>query len=585
MSVKQAQDVEYLIKRGKECSEEYSFEEALFYFERALSLISEEDERYFPLLVELGKIRSKVGDWDNALRDFHIALDISSNKGYRRERADILRRIGDILSRKNEWDVAIAYYESGIKTARDSGDEKILGDLFNSLAIVYFEKGQLNKALRYYRKSLNLARKRRDLALLANIYNNMGAVYSVKGEYEKAIEYYKNSLRIYKECGNHFGISHAFHNLGMTYSKKGDRKRAEGYYRESLKISERIGEISLSSITLLSLAEMRISEEKLKEAEEILDDALKKLFAIDDKLGIAEGYKLRGVIERKRGNLKRAEYYLLESIKIHEECNHPLGLAESYRELGITYKEKGETEKTWRWLERAEEIFRKLRAKRDLIEVRKELEEIEKIYIAVVRQLGSSVEAKDKYTLGHSERVAVYALEIARKLNLSNEEIKAILTAAYLHDIGKVDVPDGILKKPGRLTPEEYERIKGHPLFALKKLRSISFPWDVRPLIRHHHERYDGKGYPDGLKGEEIPLGARIIAVADVFDALTSDRPYRKALSLGEAIEEMRRVSGTQLDPKLVLLFIKTVEEKPEFFTMIKKSPRMKDLDFLWKAA
>ncbi|MDI6776579.1 MAG: HD domain-containing protein [Syntrophales bacterium] len=177
-------------------------------------------------------------------------------------------------------------------------------------------------------------------------------------------------------------------------------------------------------------------------------------------------------------------------------------------------------------------------------------------YLSTIRALASALEAKDPYTKGHSDAVARYAVAIAERLDMSQEEIEGIEVAAVLHDIGKIGIQEDILNKPGKLDEKEWKEIEKHPEGSLKILNGISFPWDIKPIIYAHHEGYNGKGYPAGLKGEETPLGARIIAVADHYDAMTSDRAYRKALSKEVVIEELKRVAGTQLDPKIVKVFI-----------------------------
>jgi len=171
----------------------------------------------------------------------------------------------------------------------------------------------------------------------------------------------------------------------------------------------------------------------------------------------------------------------------------------------------------------------------------------------IIRALVSALEVKDYYVKGHSDAVARYAVAIARRLKIPLKEIEIIEAAAMLHDIGKIGIHEGILNKPEKLDSKE---MKTHPEMCLKILNDVSFPWDIKPIIYAHHERYDGKGYPRGLKGDEIPLGAKIIAVADTYDAMTSDRAYRKSLDKEAAIKELKRCSGTQFDPKLVDIFI-----------------------------
>jgi HD-GYP domain-containing protein (c-di-GMP phosphodiesterase class II) len=209
-------------------------------------------------------------------------------------------------------------------------------------------------------------------------------------------------------------------------------------------------------------------------------------------------------------------------------------------------------------------------------------------YFSIVSALTSAIEAKDPYTRGHSVLVSRFAVAIASAMNLSRSMIESIEIAGLLHDLGKIGVPEDILCKKDKLTSAEYEVVKGHPEIALKILGPVEFPSflgkekgqdalpeltlrlfeladlsdDVKLMIFHHHERYGGGGYPRGIKKEEIPLGARILAVADTFEALTADRPYRKAFGPQEALKIVTQVSGEQLDPAIVRVFAKLLKEK-----------------------
>lgn len=178
----------------------------------------------------------------------------------------------------------------------------------------------------------------------------------------------------------------------------------------------------------------------------------------------------------------------------------------------------------------------------------------------IVRALMSAILAKDIVTCKHSLRVSEYALMIGRELKLSREELTRLEVGALLHDIGKIGIPDQILKKPGPLTDDEFKIMKKHSLMSAEIISKIKQLQDVVPIVKHHQERVDGLGYPDGLRGEHIPLLARIAYVADAFDAMTSDRPYRKRLSEKRAFEELERYCGKQFDSVVVKAFMKARE-------------------------
>jgi diguanylate cyclase (GGDEF)-like protein/putative nucleotidyltransferase with HDIG domain len=183
---------------------------------------------------------------------------------------------------------------------------------------------------------------------------------------------------------------------------------------------------------------------------------------------------------------------------------------------------------------------------------KRHVEEMDGLHLRTIEALALAIEAKDHTTHAHLRRVRTYALEIGKEMGLTEPELEALRAAALLHDIGKLAIPEHIISKPGRLTPEEFEKMKIHPVVGAEILERVSFPYPVVPLVRAHHEKWDGTGYPDGLKGEEIPLGARILAAVDCFDALAADRQYRRALPLPEAIQYVCGLSGKSLDPAVV---------------------------------
>lgn len=190
-------------------------------------------------------------------------------------------------------------------------------------------------------------------------------------------------------------------------------------------------------------------------------------------------------------------------------------------------------------------------------------------YLATVRALAAAVDAKDPYTRGHSDRVAQYAVAIGESMALAPEQRTALEMAAYLHDIGKIGISEEILLKPGKLSDEEMGQMRHHPLIGANILKPIAFPWPIAPVVRHHHEHYDGRGYPAGLKGEEIPLLARVLTVADAYEAMVSDRPYRRGRSEEDAILELRRCSGTHFDPRIVDAFIRVIAEGAESASLV----------------
>lgn len=194
----------------------------------------------------------------------------------------------------------------------------------------------------------------------------------------------------------------------------------------------------------------------------------------------------------------------------------------------------------------------------------KHVQEMADLHLRTIEALALAIEAKDQNTHDHLERVRVYAVELGKKLNLSAEELEALKAAALLHDIGKLAVPEHIISKPGKLTAEEFEKIKVHPVVGAEILERVQFPYPVVPIVRAHHERWDGSGYPHGLKGEEIPLGARILSAVDCLDALSTERQYRRALPLEQAMEVVAKDAGKAYDPQVIEMLQRHYKELEE---------------------
>jgi diguanylate cyclase (GGDEF)-like protein/putative nucleotidyltransferase with HDIG domain len=192
---------------------------------------------------------------------------------------------------------------------------------------------------------------------------------------------------------------------------------------------------------------------------------------------------------------------------------------------------------------------------------KRHVEEIAGLHLRTIEALAMAIDAKDHTTHDHLRRVRTYAIEIGKEMRLSPEELEALRAAAVLHDIGKLAVPEHIISKPGKLTLEEFEKMKIHPVVGAEILERVAFPYPVVPIVRSHHEKWDGSGYPDGLQGEAIPIGARILAAVDCLDALASDRQYRRALALDDAMDRIEAQSGTTFDPAVVTILRRRYEE------------------------
>ncbi len=305
-----------------------------------------------------------------------------------------------------------------------------------------------------------------------------------------------------------------------------------------------------SNIVIESIMKQTGAKEAAFFIEDFKTGRLTKLLSVPEKIEI-NNKKLQKSYSEKTAKFESNKLYL--PVKVSE------------KNIGIVFISNNESSFTQADVETAILLTKQLGVSLENIysfeKLKYRVNETEKLFLNTVKALIAAIDAKSIWTKGHSERVTLYSLMIANKLKLSKEDLKLTELSAILHDIGKIGTYDYLLEKPGKLSSEEYEIVKKHPdkgagiLLPAKELKNVV------NIVRHHHERVDGKGYPDGLSGVKIPLISRIISVADSYDSMTSDRPYRKTPGSKNAVNELLRCSGSQFDPDIVRVFIRSLKE------------------------
>jgi putative nucleotidyltransferase with HDIG domain len=378
-------------------------------------------------------------------------------------------------------------------------------------------------------------------ALIGRIEQNLGIIANIRGDLNAALEHYQNSLTASMRARDDSGCAIAYHNLGMISADQQQWELADRYFDSSLALADSLGDVRLRGLCLLNRTEVFVARQRFEEARVSAEDALRLFDELDARAQKADAYKFLGVVYRETSRPVLAEARLKSAIELASECGSQLGEAEASRELAKLHQMMGRNQEALVLLNVARKLFVQLDARGDLSDVTRKVSDLEGTYLAIVRDWGQSIESADSYTFGHCERVATYAVALAQALGLDSVEQTTVRIGAYLHDVGKVRIPHEILNKQGKLTREERELMERHTLYGLDLLEGIDFPWDIRPLIRWHHEKCDGSGYPDRLRDDSFPIAAQIIGIVDVYDALTSTRSYRAAMSIEDALVEMKK--------------------------------------------
>ena len=489
-------------------------------------------------LLESARAHERSGRVQEAATEYEAAIRACEEEGETRLLVESLRALA-VMRHKSGNDVA-AYVlcQRAFSAANSTGDPVLAAEALNTRASIDLTAGQVAAASEGYRQAL--AMEFDSPKLRARIETNLGIIANIRGDLLAALSHYTRSLEAFLSAQDEAGCGMVYHNLGMISA---DLKRwddAERYYAKSLEIAQTLGNEEHRAQCLLNRTEVLLARSKYPDARASAETALSLFNQLGGERYKADAYRFLGVVYRETGSRSLAEARFKAAIEVAQRTQNPLAEAEASRELAQLYRSVGRNQDSLRLLNASHRLFGRVDARRDLVEVSRKTADLEGVYMAVVRDWGQSIESADSYTFGHCERVANYAVAVANALGLSDEDKTAISLGAYLHDVGKVRIPHEILNKPGRLTKEEFEIMKLHTLYGLELLKDIEFPWDIKPIIRSHHEKNDGSGYPDGLRGDEIPLRAHVICVVDVFDALTTTRSYRGAMTWPKAMEEMR---------------------------------------------
>ena len=448
-------------------------------------------------------------------------------------------------------DCAIA----AVATAELGDERNALGHALNVLAAVRWRQGDLDHAEQLFQEALKRGTSTTDPRLQVDVMTNLGTMASIRGDFREALRYFQEALahgRIHSLLDN---IVVALNNLGLANMALGRFDAAEEAFAEALTIANALGGLSTRVQLEVNTAALQIEKRDFDEAKRRCDRAMALAEHLDDARANGEASKVYGIIARETDDLVAAETHLIKARDVATAAKDLALEGDTNRELAELYGRLGRNRETLQALNRAHACFTQLRSRHELADVGRRMARLEGDFLDVVRKWGESIESKDRHTQGHCERVADLAGALAAKAELDDTALFWFRIGALLHDVGKLIVPAEVLNKAGKLTEEEWALVRQHPAAGEQMLADVQFPWDVAPMVRSHHERWDGNGYPDGLVAEHIPLAARILCIADVYDALTTERSYKRAFSQLEAMEIMRREIGRQFDPRLFALF------------------------------
>lgn len=525
----------------------------------ALFAVAQEEEK-------AGRRAIARATYEQALQAVRTADDASKV-------SSIIRWIARTHLMDGDAESALDCLEAALAIAEANGDDAASGNAINLQGNVRWQLGDLDEAERLYLQARTRAIQAGDAKLAAMTAQNLGVLANIRGDYTTAEYQYRASLEDYRSLDLKTDISIALNNLGLLFTKLKRYDEAESVLLEGVQICELDGDVMARTQLDINLAELWVERKEFVRAHGAVRKALAAAAQSGDGSAIGKATKLLGVIARETGSFEEAEQHFIRADEVFMARGELLLQAEIARDRATLARLTGKNRDVLQQLNRAHKLFLQLRAKEDLAEVDAKFTTLEQDFLHVAKRWGEEIEATDRYTQGHCQRVAELGCAIAKQSGMDDAALFWFRIGALLHDVGKIVIPPEVLNKPGKLNDEEWEQMKSHTTAGVEMLKDIEFPWDVRPMVESHHERWDGNGYPHQLKGEEIPLIARILTVADVYDALTSVRSYKRALTHHETMAILRRDIGTMFDPKVFAWFEEVAVNWPERIAHLSGEP------------
>jgi putative nucleotidyltransferase with HDIG domain len=479
--------------------------------------------------------------------------------------ATILRRIGRTFMDDQQHEAALDCLAAALAVSECNDDIGGIAHALNWIAAIHSSRGDLDEAKQMFAKAREFAQQVGDNSLTAMISQNLGAIASMRGDLDEALEQHTMSLATYRAADMREYVGPVLNNMGLTLTQLDRLDEAQAAYDEALAHCAAINDIPNHLLALINSTSLWLAKGDIDRAEHLCKTVIAEATSFGDQRSLAEAYKHMGVIARMRGDLVEGERQLAVAYNDAIRREDLLLAAETAREQALLYETMDKSRDVLKALSQSHRLFTKLRAQRDLADLQRRTGRLERQFYDVVTRWAQTIEEKDLYTLGHCERVADYACALARDVGFDDITMFWFRIGALLHDVGKIVVPLEVLNKPGRFTPEERAIMERHAPAGAELLADIDFPWDILPMVRGHHEKWDGTGYPDKLAGENIDITARITCIADVFDALTTDRPYRPGFTVDEALAMMTKDIGKMFDPDLFPRFVRIMRDTQLF--------------------
>jgi len=544
---------------GRMCRDLGNFDQANNHFSSVFKVAKHLNA--FELIVDSLNLQASIfsinGEDDVALDYLTQALEIAVQKQYKEKSANILTNMGKINLKFGDYSSALentkrAY--SIFETINPNGYS--VGVNLINIGNIYKIYNDLSNAKQFYEKAHVLGLKTKNFKTHVMSLNNLGLISLQLLEYAEALRYFSMALDLSQEKNHRRYAIDNLEGIGKVYNAQGEYYKAIEVHSQALAIAQELGEQDAETELLVSLGEDYIELSQYQKTIEYLNLALEIAQELEHPKTIYEIHNLLSSAYEKQCDLEKAFYHHKEYHKVEKEVFNEKS-EETTRQLTVKFDLERTRLEAEQYRLSSEVAERAAQEAEKIVQIR--TRELEGAQLEVVMRLAQAAELRDEDTGEHTFRVGRNAAAIAYCLGWSEEEVKVIYLAARLHDVGKIGISDTILLKPGKLTDDEFELMRQHTVIGAKMLSNgqSALLRMAEKIALAHHERWDGNGYPNKIAGEAIPIVARIVSVADVLDALTHSRPYKKAWTVEETLAEIERNSGRQFDPNIVRIAVK----------------------------
>ncbi|HET9439218.1 MAG TPA: HD domain-containing phosphohydrolase [Longimicrobiales bacterium] len=523
-----------------------------------LSVLKDGADVALDALISAARRAELAGEWNDAERGYTEALR-RIQAGEQPERGpEILRWLGRVHFERGEYEQAGIAFESSLVAAQRLNMRKECASALNAMAVVAQFRGTLDVAEALYERSGIIAEEVSADRLSAMIDMNLGTLASVRGDVGTSLMRYQSAHDRFRKMNDARGAGLVLNNMAILHSEVGEWAAAELSFNASYQLAERESDHATMGKIECGRADLYLKRQQFERARECCERAFRTFTRLGSDSGLGAVHRYYGILYRETSKAQMAHVHFSLALKLARTCDSLLLEAETESERAKLYLSERQHRHALRSLNQAHKLYMELDARREILDLRRRLDRMQDVYLQALEMWNHDGPNDDDRGPRRGRRVAEYALKLADALEYKGTDWLKI--GAHMHDIGNSGLPQDVLQKPGPLTAEEWQLVQQHTLLGSELVNELEFPIEVRPMIRNHHEHFDGTGYPDALRGDEIPMAARILCIADAFDALTSDRSYRPAFSTEQALHIMQSEAGRVFDPNMFEVFKRLME-------------------------